>query len=72
VSGIDQEQRRFLSVRQLTERWACSRQTIERLSREDPRFPSFYKIGTNKRTVRVDEVEAYERGMVVARGGVVR
>jgi hypothetical protein len=61
------EQYRFITVRQLVERWACSRRTIERLSRTDPDFPSFYKIGNQRRTVRVDQVEAYERGMVVRR-----
>jgi hypothetical protein len=61
------EQRQFITVRQLVERWQCSRQTVERLSRTDPGFPSFYKIGTRTRTVRVDQVEAYERGMVVRR-----
>jgi len=66
------EQRRFITMKQLTERWACSRQTIERLSRTDPDFPDFYKIGTNKRTLRVDEVEKYERGAVVARTGAAR
>jgi hypothetical protein len=54
------------------ERWACSRQTIERLSRTDLTFPPFYKIGLNRRTVRVDQVEAYERGMVVRRRAAAR
>jgi hypothetical protein len=66
------EQRRFLTLKKLTERWDCSRQTIERLSRTDPDFPPFYKIGTNKRTARLDEVEAYERKSVVARRGAAR
>ena len=62
------EQHRFITLRQLMERWQCSRQTIERLSRKDPAFPSFYKIGgANRRTVRVDQVESYERAAVVAR-----
>jgi predicted DNA-binding transcriptional regulator AlpA len=66
------EQRRFITVAQLMERWACSRQTIERLSRTDLTFPPFYKIGLNRRTVRVDQVEAYERGMVVRRRAAAR
>jgi predicted DNA-binding transcriptional regulator AlpA len=66
------EQHRFITVRQLVERWACSRQTIERLARTDPDFPRFYKIGTNKRTARVDEVEKYERKSVVARREAAR
>ena len=66
------EQRRFITVAQLMERWACSRQTIERLARKDPAFPSFYKIGgANRRTVRVDQVESYERGAVVQRRAAV-
>jgi hypothetical protein len=68
---IDQ-QRRFLTVRQLVERWACSRQTVERLLRADPSFPTIYRIGTNKRTVRLDQVEAYERRSVAARVGAAR
>lgn len=64
------EQRRFITLKQLTERWACSRQSIERLSRADPEFPPFYKIGLNRRTLRVDQVEAYERKAVVARRAV--
>jgi len=65
--NADEKKRRFLTVKQLTERWNCSRQTIERLARTDPDFPDFYKIGTNKRTVREDEAETYERRSVVSR-----
>jgi len=59
--------RRFLTIKQLTERWACSRGTIERLSRTDPTFPKFFKIGSTKRIAAEDDVEVYERSRVVAR-----
>ena len=61
--------RKFLTLRQLRERWGnCSHMLIERRSRTDPRFPKCIQFGKRKRLWAIDEIEAYERVLVVTRG----
>ena len=60
---------RFISFPDLYVRWSISHQTLERLVRKDPRFPSVHRFGPGGRFrfFRLDEVERYERASVVPR-----
>jgi len=64
-----QATKRFLTTKQLRERWGgCSHMLIERRLKSDPRFPRPVQFGKRWRLWAEDEVEAYERSLVVRRG----
>jgi predicted DNA-binding transcriptional regulator AlpA len=58
---------RFLDMGDLCERWAVSRQTLERWIREDPTFPKPVRLGPKSKIRKFTEnhVEEYERAAVV-------
>ena len=65
-----EDDRRFLTTKQLRARWGgCSHMLIERRLKSDPRFPRPMQFGKRWRLWPLDEVEAYERSLVVVRRG---
>jgi len=69
-TGSQRRQKRFLTMRQLRERWGnCSHMTVERRMEDDPNFPRPIRPGLKARTRLWDEeqIEAYERASVVSR-----
>jgi hypothetical protein len=60
---------KFISFPDLYERWGVSNMTLERLVKEDPRFPQIYRFGPRGkfRFFDIAEVERYERASVARR-----
>jgi hypothetical protein len=62
--------RKYITRRELEERWDCSGMFIERQIRNNPDFPPYSKLGAGpmaQRTWDLEQIEAYERSRVVGR-----
>jgi hypothetical protein len=61
--------KKYLTAKQLSSRWGdCSLMFIERRLKNDPRMPRPMKFTQRLRLFDLDQIEAYERACVHARG----
>jgi hypothetical protein len=66
---LEAANKKYLTTKQLRERWGgCSHMLIERRMKSDPRFPQPMQFGRRWRLWPLDQIEAYERALVVRKG----
>lgn len=55
----------FITVKQLAERWHCSRLTIYRNKDNDPAFPKQYKTLAKGVLFKLKDIERYEKSKMI-------
>jgi len=64
------QNRKYITRKQLQERWSCSHMFIERQVKINPNFPKYSRLGDGPLAQRqwlIEDIEVYERSRVVAR-----